>query len=579
MCFLNYFIDQKNQGNEQGRLSLYLLFSAAIGIAYSYSIFSHGFLLGENLYWADVVSDRAANLIGYLYFLKDEWRWPLFYVPTLSMPEGTSIIFTDSIPLVSLLFKLINKFIISHTFNFFGLWIALCYILTGVSVVAVLYRLRIRGVGITLAVTLLALMTPVLLNRWFHAALSAQFLLVVGLYFYVRIKDTPQPTRLLLLNTFLLVASLLIHVYLLVMVYAIFLTMLARGAVCLRVITKTYASLACAGTLFLLVVLMLLLGHIDLDQGLTGGGGGYGHFSMNLFSPFFSYSSGFLPAAWQRLEDVYRQHDSWPFFLHGGGPDATGGQYYEGFSYFGIGIMFLIVSASPYLVRHYRDILRQHWPLLLVIGATSLFALSNHLCAGTRLLYRWELPGVFSEIFWQFRSSGRFFWVTIYALLIFLVTANIRFYGPKRGIMILILAVLLQVVDTAPLRQAVSFTSKTPVSAGLDSARWISWLAGKEAVYVIPSNSCGDPNLSNPKLQLQLIAARNGVLPTNSTSAARSRKDCEGEKYLWLEKGSKSDRALYVFFEDGLNDLLVNKFIKKNDAGCQKFSRGIVCFQ
>ncbi len=576
---LKYFVDQKHIENEQDRLFPHVLLSSAIGFAYICSIFSPGYLLGENLYWKNVVSDYAANLIGYLYFLADKWRWPLFYVPALSIPEGASIIFTDSIPLISLLSKLINKFIITHTFNFFGLWIALCYILSGVSVVAVLYRLRIRGAATTSLATLLALMTPVLINRWFHAALNGQFLLVGGLYFYVRIKDTPHPIRLLLLNSALLVTSLLIHVYLLAMVYAIFLATLARGVFCLRIITKTCASLACAGTLFLLLILMLPLGYIDLAQRMPIGAPSYGHFSMNLLSPLFSHSSGFLPAAWQRLEDAYLQLDIWPFFLHGGGPDGTGGQYFEGFNYLGTGIIFLIIAVSPYLAKHYQNILRQHWPLLLIMGVTSLFALSNHVYAGSRLLYSWKFSGFIFELFGQFRSSGRFFWITIYALFIFLVTATLRYHGLRRGLTILFLAVLLQAVDTAPLRQALSFASKTPQYAGLDSAKWAGLLEGRDALYIIPSHCCGDPNLSNPKLQLQLLAARHGIVPTNSAYVARSIKNCEKEKSLLLEKSNHHNKVLIAFFEDGLNDSFILDYIKRNSDTCQEFNRGVVCFQ
>ena len=72
------------------------------GLLYALSLFDLDFVLGKGPYWTQPFGDTITHLIGAMYFIRDEWRFPLFFVPQLGFPEGTNIIFMDSLPLLAL---------------------------------------------------------------------------------------------------------------------------------------------------------------------------------------------------------------------------------------------------------------------------------------------------------------------------------------------------------------------------------------------------------------------------------------------------------------------------------------------
>ena len=69
-----------------------------IAVVYFFSIFDLAFITKGN-YWLSNRGDAGQHLVGFLHFVRDEWRFPLFQTQTLGYPHGTNIIFTDSIPL------------------------------------------------------------------------------------------------------------------------------------------------------------------------------------------------------------------------------------------------------------------------------------------------------------------------------------------------------------------------------------------------------------------------------------------------------------------------------------------------
>ena len=78
------------------------------------SLLDLGFVLGTSAFWKNphgVVgygwADMPQTLSGYFFFQRDSWHIPLFHVAALGPPDGTNIIFTDSIPWVALAGRLL----------------------------------------------------------------------------------------------------------------------------------------------------------------------------------------------------------------------------------------------------------------------------------------------------------------------------------------------------------------------------------------------------------------------------------------------------------------------------------------
>ena len=177
-------------------------------------------LLGLNATAYPFTGDIGQHIEGQRYFLADSWRWPPLVAKGLGWPDGTNIAFTDSIPLESLLLKLVRHWL-PHGFEGVHLWLGLCYLLQPVSAVYALRGTGERRIVPALTVATLALSMPAFWFRFVHAALSSHFLILVALGLYLRLCREPPRTGRLLLAAGLLPMTMLVHPYLLVMVSAL----------------------------------------------------------------------------------------------------------------------------------------------------------------------------------------------------------------------------------------------------------------------------------------------------------------------------------------------------------------------
>ena len=81
-------------------------------------------------HWLFSGDDRSAHQIGWYFFKEDIWRFPLGSNPNFGDEIGNSIVYSDSIPLLALIFKAIN-FLLPEKFQYFSLWFILCFFLQG----------------------------------------------------------------------------------------------------------------------------------------------------------------------------------------------------------------------------------------------------------------------------------------------------------------------------------------------------------------------------------------------------------------------------------------------------------------
>jgi hypothetical protein len=104
--------------------------------------------------------------------------------------------------------------------------------------------------------------------------------------------------------------------------------------------------------------------------------------------------------------------------------------------------------------------------------------------------------------------------------------------GPRRGGALLALVVVLQWIDTAPLRAAVRASQAGPAPFAIDPALLERAMAGKQEIDVLPSYACQtaiDGRAKEIAVQVQLQAARHNVA-TNTLYAGRAAVDCKRER-------------------------------------------------
>ena len=106
--------------------------------------------------------DWLQHWLGWLFFRHDPWTFPLGTISSLPYPVGTTIGFTDSNPLVSLLLKPFSPAAVE--FQFIGPWFALCFVMQGYMGAALASTVT-GGPGSSSSAATLFVLSPVLVAR------------------------------------------------------------------------------------------------------------------------------------------------------------------------------------------------------------------------------------------------------------------------------------------------------------------------------------------------------------------------------------------------------------------------------
>jgi hypothetical protein len=132
--------------------------------------------------------DPATQFLGWHFFRLEAWHLPPGAARHYGMEMGGSIVFTDSIPLLALLFKLFRA-ALPDKFQYFGPWMLACYALQAWFawlLSGVFTRIAVQR----LAMTALFVLCPLLPDRAIgHYALMAHWLVLAALYLYLRAPD------------------------------------------------------------------------------------------------------------------------------------------------------------------------------------------------------------------------------------------------------------------------------------------------------------------------------------------------------------------------------------------------------
>lgn len=465
-----------------------------IGVTLLATTFPIDFLLGTRHLAQPPQGDIAQHIVGQRYFLADAWRWPAFQVPSLFAPQGTNIAFVDAIPLLAVPLKLAAP-LLPPAFHGIGLWFAIAWLLQPVAAVWCLRGAGERRLLPALAVALAAASMPAWWDRFVHAALCGQFLILLALGLYLRLV-APSGRSPWALAALLLVTSLLVHPYLAFMVAAL----LAAAPLTLALRHDRRwrpTTLGVAACVALLLGAMALLGYFGAK-----GGTGFGIYAMDLLSPFWPAGSALFPVDLPRL-------------------DASGGPGDEGYNYLGAGLL-LGLAAAMLRFRHLKDMVRRHPGLALVLVSLTLLALSQRVAVGgVVLLDLGPVPAWLENL----RSTGRFFWPAAYAALVGSLLLAARRPDPRVAAALVTAIAALQFVDTAGLRAGLRERLHAPTATWLvDAPALRSVLAGQESLTLLPSWHCvpaADPVPEQRLLMNLLVLASEVGLPVSTMYLAR----------------------------------------------------------
>ena len=406
--------------------------------------------------------DPAMNALGWEYFRSEPWSWPPGRCVGYGAPFGSSIGLVDGVPLLGLPGKLIGGGR-TRPWQYFGCWILATYLLQAlVSWHAAGLVLR-HNLPRLLATSLLLLM-PSFLTRTGHMALNAHWLVLLSLVLYGR---GARPAAWLVLVT---VASLC-HPYHAFMV----LVVAGAGQVKAWLVDHTATARSVLAVLPAMVALVMagwwLSGMFVYGTGANDQVFGFGWFSANLNTLINPLWHGWLLR---------------PLPLAGAGQG-------EGFNYLGLGLLPLWLLAMTRLLPT-RPAWRQfgrHWPLLVVLLGLTIFAVSQRITWGERVLRQAEVPGSLLPLTNAFRASGRLLWPVTYAGSLFAFWSLRRTVGARLQTAVLVVLLVVQVVDLGPtLARRAHFRSDS-INSRLADPAWPAVMAHTDRLLTLPPLEAG----------------------------------------------------------------------------------------
>ena len=412
-------------------LAIGLVIAIIFILMYGYFVLSPGYtrwLYSAYTRWMNVIlnGDMLQHYVGWEAYRAGKWMFPIGLTNVVSYPTNISVIYTDSIPILAFFFKVIS-FMLPKTFQYFGLFGLLCFVLQGLLAARIIKRFTKSKMIIFLVSLLFTLIPSMIFRMFYHTSLASQWLLLLSLETIFLYDEYKEGNKIYYMWGLIAFLTATIHLY-----YSLMCGIILFGYVVIEILnTKKIKRSAILLGIYLVVSAFF----IWLFGGFTGlatnDSLGFGVFSYNLYGLF-------NPAGWSTIL---------------GNLPVMDGQY-EGFSYLGLGVITLLAIAIVLTIfwfirdkegiKKYKNILIG----LLVISIICLFvALSPKAYCGTHLLYELKLPGFINDIWAIFRSTGRIIWPVIHILTILSIIVIVKRLKPKYAILVIALCTLIQLVD------------------------------------------------------------------------------------------------------------------------------------
>ena len=356
--------------------------------------------------------DYLQHYLGWRFFRNSPWTGHFLFMQNWNYPEGTSVIVTDSNPLFSLLFKLFAG-VLPAEFQFSGIWIVFCFCLNALISALIIRKITDDPIVI-FAGSVLAVLNPVVLQRaLIHDTLTAHWLILMAVYLFADASEKWNPAGWFLLCGL----TMLVHIYFLPMILFILGLQVLRMAVSRVSFVKIALPVGAAALSCITFYFGLGYNYIMPQSG------SYGELSLNL-NAFFN-------------------PDGVSVFL---ADRPTLPLQYEGFNYFGLGLLILLAAAiAAGNIDYLKRISVYIIPSLLLI----LLAASNEVYFDQIRVFSFSLPEGIREALSIFRSSGRLVWPLYYLVLfsaVFVLSGNLRCLRVPAAALLLC-CVLIQVLD------------------------------------------------------------------------------------------------------------------------------------
>lgn len=544
--------------NHLKRLDPYLLTSILLGFALALYRYGWGALNPTSFDWLMHGADSAQHLVGWLFFAGEPWHFPPGLITRFWWPIGTSIGYTDGLPLLAFPFKLIS-FALPTNFQYFGPWMFVSYMLQA----ALGYRLMTLATSqrsLRLVGSLFFLFCPILFRHPTHEALSSHWILLASLWVYLVTSNRFSLKSFIIRWTIIVGLVGLIHPYLVAMVLAIVFASILREMAISREISPKTAIAFLVGLVALLLIEWYLTGFFSYQDM------GYGDEDLSVYS--LNLNALVNPVQFSR-------------WLPGLAQQASPREH--GYVYIGLGgILLVSLGVFLFFIQLIKDpkgiwrrVFLNHLSLWIACLGLLTFALGNQIYLGDRVLLAYTLDWKWlQEISAIFRVWERFVWPIVYLLFFASLLLIVRMLPPRASLVIISLGLLVQITDLKDIQPVLNHQ---PYTGYIDQTSWRKLTSSFETIITIPAYS-KDMVRENDFRDFAYLAA---TTQTNLASGYLSRfsfqaiQEERARIYARLATGTPAPDTLYVLSEYWMNwfiDNLVDKF------RCHRLDDFIACY-
>lgn len=417
--------------------------------------------------WLLSGGDLQQHYLGWIGFRNSRWYFPFGLMDTLTYPSTTSIIFTDSIPLFAVFFKLLSP-VLPDTFQYFGFWGVMSFALQGIMAARILKQYTDNNV-VTASASIIFAVTPTVLQRMFgHTSLAGQWIILFALHPLLSSQKYSEK-RLTKTAMIMGIISAASHIYFL-LISGIILV-----GICIREIIETKRlknSLK-----ILLVYLSVAVAVVALLGGFSVSGdyneSGLGKYSMNL-------NALINPQGFSRIFLSLPLYDS---------------AQYEGFMYIGAGFLLICILAAfvaldrlAFVNRDYEQSIPRIVAVLVTVLISVMVAVSPVITFGDRVLVENQYPDFIIKLMTVFRATGRIAWNAMYLTMLCGCIMVCRFLDWRRAVVVFACAFSLQVFDVYNVLKGINvrFDQRVEYESGLNNdPAWRTIAEEEEIEHVV----------------------------------------------------------------------------------------------
>jgi len=515
------------------------LISIVIGISTYFFIFGIDFFFSKTTFFLNM--DHPVVLTGYLAFINDSWHFPLGVTNNIWPGYNFSIVWTDSIPIYSIVLKIIYTIFGIKLSNPFPLWYFICYLLFAYFTGKII-QLKTTDLPTYIFATLLIVNTPLMLNRMIHhSGLSAHWLIVSAIYFYILNKENDNKN--LVKFAVYIGLSIYVHPYIFTIVFPIYFVTIASE--------------------------YLKSGFSKIKNSLITLIGFFTFYFVGILSSIDFQSSSF------RASDYIKYRAEFNSFFCGEIPNALISEVLwcfrpytsidkEGYAYIGIGFIFLLIFL-PINIKKVLKNIRENLFLTTTLSLMVIYSFGNIWKISHVQLFEFQPTYLHNELLEIFRAVGRYTWGFYYFLCIYLILNVLKIRKKKISMLILLVTVSLQLYEMENIyseRQTI-FRQFNPPEEQIQLAQKIYTEDGEHMLYVLGDERCTYPEYDHYIVALKYLEYGGVVYGTRTSRIKFDYQFCENYN---IEKSLNTYRP-YHFLINEIEDFIDTSF--KDDYVCE----------